>query len=493
MGDTSATIAALQTQLQTTQSILVSHKDRIRQLETMLEEHDAIKDEVLGMRHQLEESKKEIESLVSRNAPTHETEAPDNDEGQHETGSVEVLLEGKPDDGDITDSVFGPEMAKSGSQQSSKRREDALAAQTESLTARLDHLTGQLEEAIQLSSTLQTEHAEATSTVKILEERIQTLEGDVAKRVADDNGQAGRAAEERWEAWRSKFEESWRREREGWDLERERLRGVVREWEEASRRAQEEEEERLMNGRLAVEDDEDAVESEEDDDDEAARERARSSSQSGWLDTEITSVITNMPRRSQSTSPRQTSRPLNRKQRRESSSRLDPAIRALKATAGEDGDIERSTPDSPNGAATPRTASPSAADFALKALGAKSNRAKRAGTITNKKRKNSDGANDSDHTTKQETGKKSGLSKSTSPEDLKEDKDGSETTSTESDETAHVSDNKEDDTTQAAAAPAQRTEGTGGGQIAISHPIPFAISLVVLGVAAWAYVNRSKE
>lgn len=454
MGDTSATIAALQAQLQTTQSILVSHKDRIRQLETMLNEHEAIKDEVLGMRQQLEDSKRDIEDLVSRHTESEQQKV--------EEDKTAAAAKKGPSDGDIADSVFGQESPSSG-EQAGKKREGELAAQTQALTARLDGLTVQLEEAISLSSTLQSQHAEATSTVKLLEERLQALERDMSARISDDNGRANRAAEERWEAWRAKFEESWRREREGWDQERERLRGVVREWEEASRRAQEEEEERMMNGRLTDED-----ESEDDGEDEVlevedeslGRTRSRSLSGDDWIG--ASDDAASEMRRSQSSSPRQSARPSMRQMRRGSQNRLDPAIRALRATAGDVAEAERSSREKTNGAVTPRTQSPSAADSALGALRAKSARAKRAGTITRTKRKDSDSANDSDHTTKVDVGRKSSaLSKSVAADG---DLNGSECTSTESDETAHVGERAQEQT-QAAAESAKRNDSA----IVIQH------------------------
>lgn len=484
MGDTSATIAALQAQLQTTQSILVSHKDRIRQLETMLNEHEAIKDEVLGMRQQLEDSKRDIEDLVTRHTAS------------EQQAEEERAAASKPSDGDITDSVFGQE-SPSGEELSGKKRESDLAAQTQALTARLDGLTIQLEEAISLSSTLQSQHAEATSTVKLLEERLQALERDMSARVSDDNGRATRAAEERWEAWRAKFEESWRREREGWDQERERLRGVVREWEEASRRAQEEEEERMMNGRMTDEEDEED-EDVELEDESLGRTRSRSLSGDDWL---ATSDEAAAMRRSQSSSPRQSARPSMRQMRRGSQTRLDPAIRALRATAGEVAEAERSSRGKTNGVATPRTASPSAADSALDALRARSARAKRAGTITRTKRKDSDSANESDHTTKIDATKKSTLSK---PVAVDGDLNGSECTSTESDETAHIGERPQEQ------ARAESVKGNNQGAIVIQNvsaieyfaflvahiptqPIPLAISVAVLGVAAYALLHRAKE
>ncbi len=387
MGDTSATIAALQAQLNSTQSILVSHKDRIKSLEHLLNEHEAIKDEVLEMRRSMEESKREIEELLLKeerqgrtSGASSDDEAETNDHDGEETGEAGQQHGSKESSGveeeDIADGGVASAVTTV-----SKAREDEIIEQNNALAARLDALTAELDEALQLSRSLQNQHAESTSTVKILETRIQALEKDVATRVVDASGKAGRAAEDRWEAWRTNFEESWKKERESWDLERERLKGVVREWEEASRRSQEEEEERLMNERRQALEDGD---SESDEDDE-----------SPWLNGDMSTASDPGPEygptlvpgggsplvRSSSASPRSTAKG-QRKSRRESNSRLDPAIRALRAASGGD----RFEEGSSNGRTTPRNASPStAADNAVDALRIRSARVRRAGTITRKR------------------------------------------------------------------------------------------------------------
>lgn len=94
--------------------------------------------------------------------------------------------------------------------------------------------------AVELSNSLSNQHNDA---VAALTARIGALENGIASRVAEEVSKV----EKRWETWRAKFEEGWRKDKESWEAERERLRGVVREWEEASRRAQEEEEERALN------------------------------------------------------------------------------------------------------------------------------------------------------------------------------------------------------------------------------------------------------
>lgn len=509
MGNTSATIAALQAQLSSTQSILVSHKDRIRSLETLLSEQEAIKDEVLGIRHQLEESKREYEGLLKESreyaggqAQHHEAEEKVNESpvplrhSWQKSAAPAAAADtdtGVEYEGDITDGIMDDfEDARStssdskaikatgnpSSDPSASLRQEELMAQNTALSLRLDALSSELEQALELSRSLQSQHAEATSTVKVLEERVQSLEKDMARRVTEVST-AGKAAEDKWEAWKNRFEEGWRKEKEGWELERERLRGVVREWEEASRRAQEEEEERLMNSRMGGEDT--IVDSDEGDSDEETSDRSRTSKRvsgtrswpemtsgadSGAVESDEDEDVPRSPRKSSHSASPSMSRPDPiRRSRRESSSRLDPAIRALRATAGDLPEQQRKTG---RGSRTPRTGSPSAADDALESLRVKANRPKRADTIKGRKRGQTAApdpvkalspgkqSSNADKPAAKVDSLKADPSVVTR-EDEKES-DGNNT-STESDETAHGRSrddiNADDDTATISAAPAE--------------------------------------
>lgn len=494
MGNPSATIAALQAQLSSTQSILVSHKDRIRALETLLSEQEAIKDEVLGIRQQLEESKREYEGLLSQSR--------DYVNGQvHGEGKGELALEqvkaSSPSDtdstgveyeGDITDGIMD-DFEDARSSRSDQRaqapaadaatahlRQEELVAQNTELSLRLDALSSELERALELSRSLQSQHAEATSTVKALEERVQSLEKDMARRVTEAS-EAGKAAEDKWEAWKSRFEQDWRKEKEGWDLERERLRGVVREWEEASRRAQEEEEERRMNGRMNEEGDSDEGDLNEQVSDRSPGGKRAVGSRS-WPDTSGTDsaavdsdddadVPRSPSRKSSHSASPTTSRPdSSRRSRRESSSRLDPAIRALRATAG---DVPEQQRKSSRDDRTPRTGSPSAADGALESLRVKAGRPRRADTIKGRKRGQmpTTGVTDNAKATSSSQASPSRVKSAAKdskvdapPVETQDEERGSDgnNTSAESDETAHGGARErrgkvEDDTTTISAGP----------------------------------------
>ncbi|SPO29667.1 uncharacterized protein UTRI_05489 [Ustilago trichophora] len=141
----------------------------------------------------------------------------------------------------------------------SEERDVELRAQNEALSARLEELASQLEQALALSRGLQDQHAQVTDTVKTLEERVHTLEKEVEQKAAATPSAASseettaallEGFEGRWTEFRSDFEESWRKERQGLQTERDELRQVVRAWDEANRRMEDE-----LNGDVAGESD----------------------------------------------------------------------------------------------------------------------------------------------------------------------------------------------------------------------------------------------
>jgi len=528
VGDPTATIAALQAQLSSTQSILSSHKDRIRSLETLLAEHEAVKHEVVGLRQQMEASKLEFETHVQNQLHARSTHEDDDSHERGDQGSKsdrEQRPTGSEHNGEDASSPRSRSssfMNRSSSNRSlsslaskEKPSNEEILARNTALAARLDalsidleqalelsrNLSVDLEQALEMSRNLQQQHDEASTTVKLLEDKIGALERDMSTRVADAAGQAGKMAEDRWETWRTKFEEGWRKEREGYELERERLRGVVREWEEASRRAQEEEEERAMNARLS---------GESGTDDESGGEDGGSMSGKGSDDDWIVSgidhradpeaMLMRMPDRSHSASPR--SPPFTTEDqvriRRESSSRLDPAIRALKAAAGEPS-ARSSQGVKGNGTSTPRLGNSSAAEGALEALRVKAARNRRAGTITGRKRnevrRRSSGQD-------RDASRKPGMTASQSiatvtVHETENDKDDDsrttthgESTSTESDETAHEGPKSDSDRsekamnrTKVAAPQTARAIRTGPGVSVLSEPISLQVLQRAEGVA----------
>lgn len=184
-----AAFLSLQTQLAETQTSLNSHIERIRQLETSLEQHQTIRYEISEMREQVHQSQREIEQLR-----------------QDDNQSVTT----------VTDN----------------RTKEELLKENSKLVDQVHSLSGKVTEALAMSQTLQQQHGEAMASLQLLTERVGTLESGIAKRIAE----AVSENDQKWESVRTEMQDGWRKDRESWDAERERMQGVVRDWEEASKR-----------------------------------------------------------------------------------------------------------------------------------------------------------------------------------------------------------------------------------------------------------------
>ncbi|WRT64575.1 uncharacterized protein IL334_001507 [Kwoniella shivajii] len=391
-GQQAAAFIALQNQLTETQTSLGSQLEKIRLLEGELKEHGSIRNEITTMREQMEESKREMDLLLTSGGISgsmrgrrmsrrkgHEDDD-DEDDDDDDARSVMTMMDNEdseqrvrdrrraereaPDirrdrgtdrpktpeptnlNGDIG---FDDEKDSSGSSHSISQpngttsRESEIIQQNAELVGRITALSAEISEAVQLSQTLQSQHSEAMSAVKLLTERVGALETGIASKVAEEVEKA----ELKWENWRVKFEEGWKKERESWDAERERLRGVVREWEEASRRAHEEEEERELNESLS----EDELEEEEDDHENVEGQPNEVLSLDGWEDG--TSRSSNPPSKIPVSPSRKS------KQRRKSSSKALLAVRALQAVSENDNALPL---DNNNGSSTPKGTSANVID-----------------------------------------------------------------------------------------------------------------------------------
>ncbi|GAC98030.1 hypothetical protein PHSY_005618 [Pseudozyma hubeiensis SY62] len=296
----SATISALQSQLSETQSNLAVHVEKIRSLESVLSDHDSIKREVSTIKMQMEQAKREMEAVASSSSssfpPRHTVngfgtirggsdllrslEHDEFDDGAS-IASVETVTQNSDDDNDHVGPRAPPDMplhlasddadpaSDSGLEQADKsapgavdaspsaltfskqadERDAELRAQNEALSARLEELAAQLEQALALSRGLQDQHVLVTDTVKTLEQRVQTLEKEVEQNAAaapstqashESTAAMIKGIEGRWTEFRSDFEESWRKERQGMQTERDELRQVVQAWDEANRRMEDE-------------------------------------------------------------------------------------------------------------------------------------------------------------------------------------------------------------------------------------------------------------
>lgn len=232
----------LQNQLAETQTSLANHLTKIRDLEGQVQGHEATRQEVSQVKEQMEETKREMELLLANTRGRQRRVWDDDDE---------------PDDDDDTRSIATvmPSDDEDGSTYSKKINGNTpdLVAQNAELVAKVESMSAEIADVIKLTKSLQNQHGEALSAVQALTERLGALETGFTSRVAEEVSKT----EQKWESWKSLFEDTHRKDRETWEAERERLRGVVREWEEASRRAHEEEEERELNEELSGEEEAD--------------------------------------------------------------------------------------------------------------------------------------------------------------------------------------------------------------------------------------------
>ncbi|WWC59685.1 uncharacterized protein I303_102247 [Kwoniella dejecticola CBS 10117] len=311
-GQQAAAFIALQNQLTETQASLGSQLEKIRLLEGQLKEQESIQSEISTMKEQIEESKREVSLLLASGGSilggshrgrqlTRRNE--DEDDDDDDARSVMTMMDNEESEQRVRDrrraECDGPDPRRDRDGRSSNidrprtpeptnlngdvdsdedqpssshpngtsmsttttSRESEIIEQNTELVGKIATLSAEIQEAVTLSQTLQSQHSEAMSAVRLLTERVGVLENGIASKVAEEVEKA----EQKWESWKVKFEEGWKRERESWDSERERLRGVVRGWEEASRRAHEEEEERELNESLS-EDESDAEEGNGNDD-----------------------------------------------------------------------------------------------------------------------------------------------------------------------------------------------------------------------------------
>lgn len=224
-------------------------------------------------------------------------------------------------DGDRSLSPSDPADDRGDGDGSPSPREREILDHSSELATRVETLSAEIAEAVQASRTLQSQHSEAMTAVKSLTDRIHMLESGMTSKVAEEVSKA----EKRWEALRSTLEDGWKKERETWEAERERLRGVVRDWEEASRRANEEEEDWQLNDSFSEDEEVD-----EEEDDEADEPSAAGSPEAGKNWQASREIDVSGQAGPSSLSPSRATKP----KRRRPSQRTSLAINALKRVAG---------------------------------------------------------------------------------------------------------------------------------------------------------------
>ncbi|KAI0360813.1 hypothetical protein OH77DRAFT_1393258 [Trametes cingulata] len=318
-------VSELQAQLQETQRSLADHVDKVRALEGVLAEHNAIKQEVNSLRDAMEERKREMEMFRfgghgsghgrrSHHPHGDEHDASDDDDDDARSISTVVAHELEP-----VDEVDEEQVAAEEEEERRRRRDElgrprtpeptgmgmsededeqehdqdryrkqsvtdlrarsrspqppARATIPDELTERLNALAKQLEMALELSRSLEAQHASAQSTISVLEAKVASLENlvqvtqtqvqaqsEVTDRLAQES-EAARAApqepsvpaaaveaarvQEResltamFTEWKKNVEGRWSSVQEDWNEERDRLRRAKEEWESRMRAAEE--------------------------------------------------------------------------------------------------------------------------------------------------------------------------------------------------------------------------------------------------------------
>lgn len=304
-----AELKALEEQVKETQQALQTHIDRLSAFEARLEDNEAIKTDIMVMREQVRNARDEASEarylLASRRSGVlpSKIEEDDFDDGASvlsvdtvvpqdadpssigkgpvgvdEVDSADTIGQLSRGDGDdaISDAHdpellrrlkehVGPLAPPDGTSQAIDRsvhRPQEATNRDEELSRRLEAMESQLERALELGRNLAGQHAEATETVRKLEERVKSLETDrlhlpvkgdedtEGKPIKQEDGSnaeqlatmaiGGEAAaaggilgmlESKWGKWRDAFEADFAKERAGLAADREDLRRVVRMWD----------------------------------------------------------------------------------------------------------------------------------------------------------------------------------------------------------------------------------------------------------------------
>ncbi|KAL4073464.1 hypothetical protein J3A83DRAFT_4228791 [Scleroderma citrinum] len=285
----------LRNQLHETQASLASHVDKVRALEDMLAEHEAIKSEVTTLRELMDERKREFEllrhegSLSSRHDSEHHSDLRDeryqgdDDDASsihtivpHELERVEEededqLVHEEEDDEDRRrhrDELGRPRTPEptgmgmdDDESPSTKRRHrptptrdhDVASVALDDLAERLSALSGRIDTAVEFNASLQAQHSAAQATISLLQSKISTLEdmvqatqlqlqqqsaaqeaaqAEILKAVREPPRDAERESlTTMLNEWKKSVEGQWSAVQEEWSQERERLNKAREEWE----------------------------------------------------------------------------------------------------------------------------------------------------------------------------------------------------------------------------------------------------------------------
>lgn len=316
----------MQAQIRETQSSLAGHVDKIRALEGVLAEHDAIKREVSSLRETIDERRRSSMSppnsmeLLAHPHSHDEHRRPDGHEEGHsefEEGDGDETEHDDDDDDARSISTIVPHelervdeedeeaaaLAEAAEDEDRRRRRDELGRPRtpepssmgmedddqehrdahrsgftdipldrstspsapsnkhhvvpEEMSNRLATLASQLETAIELSRTLQLQHAQAQDTITSLQAKVSALEGRVqtseerieshseavetlrtaahAPAATSDVSAERESLSDMVNEWKKNVEGRWGGVQEAWDSERDRLRKASEEWERRAR------------------------------------------------------------------------------------------------------------------------------------------------------------------------------------------------------------------------------------------------------------------
>ena len=266
-------LSNFQGQLHETQTALNGQVERIRLLEGRLSEQDRIKTDFKELVDRMEDARQDWERLKESQRLVHDTIEEDSDSDKEEieesdgdetrTIRLDEGLNGLVSSSDRSERL-APDTAVDTGMSSQEDLAEAvenlttvqmrLAEENTTLSDQVHTLSTELTAAAQLSTSLKTQYSQAAGTIRDLEEKVRHLETALQqqeRRIAggtsssQDRGAPAnigssskddilREVENRFIDWKKSFEDAVKREREGWQEEREKLRVTVQEWERKS-------------------------------------------------------------------------------------------------------------------------------------------------------------------------------------------------------------------------------------------------------------------
>lgn len=286
----------LRSELHETQASLASHVDKVRALEDMLAEHEAIKSDIATLRELMDERKREFELLRHEGAHRANEQHDELRSGRYrgeddDTSSIHTvvphelervdeededqIMNEEEDDEDRrrrreelgrprTPEPTGMGMDDEESPNTKRRHRpsgtpnrDAESVVLDELAERLSALSGRIDSAVEFNNSLQAQHAATQTTISLLQSKIATLEemvqatqsqllqqnaaqeaaqAEILKAVQEPPRDAERESlTAMLNEWKKGVEGQWSAVQEEWSQERERLNKAREEWEDRAK------------------------------------------------------------------------------------------------------------------------------------------------------------------------------------------------------------------------------------------------------------------